>query len=269
MSAAVLEAPPVEQGGDSTTARTDTPPAAQALLEPTPSGRLARLAEQLGPYVGYAGYFVGAGLISGGIVHYPLEPARYGQLAAVGVVVFAVATVFNEFVLAAERPARSRMLRLVGASLLLSMGIGMLSGGIQHFSDFPQRAATLVPVGLVLSYAAFQARNASNVRAALLSITSLAVLLLAAVLYVALHAVAATSTPPLGEHAHGAAEPAPAAAEGGHGDPVQDGHTPGHAPAGGQTAVLEAPTAAATPAELEEMIRQLKIIVDGLGVTAR
>ena len=29
-----------------------------------------------GPYVSYLGDFVGAGRISGGIVHYPLDPSR-------------------------------------------------------------------------------------------------------------------------------------------------------------------------------------------------
>lgn len=32
---------------------------------------------QLAPLLGYVGYFVGAGLISGGIVHYTLDPTRY------------------------------------------------------------------------------------------------------------------------------------------------------------------------------------------------
>ena len=116
----------------------------------------------LGPYLGYVGYFVGAGLISGGIVHQPLDPARYTTIALAGVGVFLAATVLNEFVLAPERPTGLRAVRLILASLALSIGIGMLSGGIQHFSDFPERAAVLIPLGIVLSFLAYVARSANE-----------------------------------------------------------------------------------------------------------
>ncbi len=99
----------------------------------------------LGPYAGYVGYFVGTGLISGGLVHHPLDPARYAKVALAGVAVFLAATVLNDVVLAGQRASRTGVLRLVSASLLLSLGIGMLSGGIQHFADFPARSAVLVP----------------------------------------------------------------------------------------------------------------------------
>ena len=112
-----------------------------------------------GPYLGHVGYFVGAGLISGGIVHQPLDPARYTTIALAGVAIFIGATVLNEFVLAPVRPTGSRAVRLLVASLALSLGIGMLSGGIQHFLDFPRRAAVLSPVGVVLSFVAYVARN--------------------------------------------------------------------------------------------------------------
>lgn len=93
-------------------------------------------------------YFVGAGLISGAVVHHPLDPARYTKIAVVGVLVFLVATLVNEFLLAAERPALPRAILVIAASLLLSFGIGMLSGGLQHFEDFPARGAVLVPLGI-------------------------------------------------------------------------------------------------------------------------
>jgi uncharacterized protein (DUF305 family) len=40
-------------------------------------------------------------------------------------------------------------------SLLLSIGIGMISGGVQHFTDFPLYSSYLIPLGLVLSFVAF------------------------------------------------------------------------------------------------------------------
>lgn len=111
------------------------------------------------PYAGYVGYFVGAGMISGGIVHYPLDPMYYGILVVGGAALFLAATILNEIVLSAAPASTRRLARLVGASLLLSLGIGMLSGGIQHFTDFPERAATLIPCGIALSFGAYVLRN--------------------------------------------------------------------------------------------------------------
>ena len=42
---------------------------------------------------------------------------------------------------------------------MLSLGLGMLSGGIQHFLDFPDYAAALLPIGVLLSLAAYLARE--------------------------------------------------------------------------------------------------------------
>jgi len=111
------------------------------------------------PYLGYVGYFVGAGMISGGIVHYPLNPTYYAVLVAAGVALFLAATILNEVVLSTTPVSTRRLVRLVGASLFLSFGIGMFSGGIQHFTDFPDRAATLIPLGVALSFGAYILRN--------------------------------------------------------------------------------------------------------------
>ncbi len=121
----------------------------------------------LGGYLAYAGCFVGAGLVSGGLVHLPLDRARYLTLALVGVAVFLVATVVQEVVLAAARPSRARLVTVLAGSLLLSLGIGMLSGGVQHFSDFPQRGAVLVPAGIVLSFLGFTVRSGGRPEALL------------------------------------------------------------------------------------------------------
>ncbi|MEV0898165.1 hypothetical protein [Actinoplanes sp. NPDC049802] len=155
----------------------------------------------LGPYLGYIGYFVGAGLISGSVVHYPLDPVRYALIGAAGVLLFLLATVLNEFVLPRQLPAGGQLARIVGGSLLLSMGIGMLSGGIQHFTEFPTRSAVLVPAGLVVSFLAYIMRNAPHRWKAIvgpigLGIVVTAVLAFAGLNYLATHSTAA-------EHGHG------------------------------------------------------------------
>ncbi|MET9819654.1 MULTISPECIES: hypothetical protein [unclassified Streptomyces] len=116
----------------------------------------------IGDCLGYATTFVGAGLTSGAVVHHPLDPDRYTMIALVGAVVFLCATPLNEFVLKRQRPSASTVVAIVLASLALSfgigIGIGMLSGGLQHFEDFPERAAMLIPFGLALSFVRYLLR---------------------------------------------------------------------------------------------------------------
>ncbi|MDQ0948558.1 hypothetical protein QFZ24_002481 [Streptomyces phaeochromogenes] len=150
-------------------------------------------------------YFVGAGLISGAVVHHPLDPARYTKIAIIGVLVFLAATVVNEFLLAADRPAPPRAILVIAASLLLSFGIGMLSGGLQHFEDFPDRGAMLVPLGITVSFIAFVLKDAESSWRRIFGPLGLAVLLTAAVSFFGLRAVAEGMTEPSGEsgHSHG------------------------------------------------------------------
>lgn len=168
----------------------------------------------LGPYLGYIGYFVGAGLISGSVVHYPLDPARYAVIGIAGALVFLLATVLNEFILPRRRPAGGQLLRIVGGSLLLSMGIGMLSGGIQHFNEFPARSAVLVPAGLVVSFIAYIVRNAPHRWKATLGPIGLGVVTTAVLAFAGLNYLAAHST--AAEHGHGAEHGEAAATGGGH-----------------------------------------------------
>jgi hypothetical protein len=150
-------------------------------------------------------YFVGAGLISGAVVHHPLDPARYTKIAVIGVLVFLAATVVNEFLLAPDRPALPRAVLVIAASLLLSFGIGMLSGGLQHFEDFPDRGAVLVPLGITVSFIAFVLKDAQSSWRRIFGPMGLAVLLTATVSFFGLRTVADGLGEPSGEsgHSHG------------------------------------------------------------------
>ncbi len=158
----------------------------------------------LGRYLGYVAYFVGAGLISGAVVHHPMDPSRYTKIAAAGVVVFLFVTIFNEFVLTRTRPGVGSLARALGLSLLLSFGLGMLSGGLQHFEDFPDRAAMLIPSGIVLSFAAYVVHSAparwEDVIGGRTGLVIAVVVLLAGF---GLRHVAATIEPGAGGHGHG------------------------------------------------------------------
>jgi hypothetical protein len=154
----------------------------------------------LGPYLGYIGYFVGAGLISGSVVHYPLDPVRYALIGAAGALLFLLATVLNEFVLPRQRPAGGQLARIVGGSLVLSMGIGMLSGGIQHFTEFPTRSAVLVPAGLMVSFLAYIVRNAPHRWKAIVGPIGLGIAVTAVLAFAGLNYLATHST---ADHGHG------------------------------------------------------------------
>lgn len=196
----------------------DAPPMGRAARRKAHSSRKRSLAAR---YLGYVGYFVGAGLISGAVVHHPLDPDRYTRIAGYGALVFLAATVLNEFVLTRERPALPRMLAVVGSALLLSFGIGMLSGGLQHFDDFPARGAVLVPAGIVVSFIAYVIKDAETPWQRIFSLLGLAVLVVAALAFLGLRNVAASmeTTPDGGGHSHGTSE-----------EPTSDDHAPATSP---------------------------------------
>ncbi len=140
----------------------------------------------------YLGYFVGAGLISDAVVHHPLDADRYTRIALDGARVSLAATVLNEFLLTRERPGPARLLVVIGSSLLFTFGIGMLSGGLQHFDDFPARGAVLVPAGLVVSFIAYVIKDADIPTRRILSLLGLTVLAVAALAFFGLREVAAS-----------------------------------------------------------------------------
>jgi drug/metabolite transporter (DMT)-like permease len=102
-------------------------------------------------YIGAMPCFMGAALIAGGVVHYPIDPPQYAVLSVIGALVFALGTVFNEFVLAPERPPVRRAIWVVTVSLFLSFGVGLTGGCIQHFDQVPEHCAIMTPLGLAMS----------------------------------------------------------------------------------------------------------------------
>lgn len=154
-------------------------------------------------YVGAMLYFVGAALIAGAVVHYPIDPPVYAVICVVGALVFLLGTVVNEFVFAAERPALRRAIALVTFSLLLSFGVGLLGGGIQHFEQFPERSAAMTPIGLLMSYAAFVAKDPEGRWRNLFSLFGAGVVLVAVVTWFGMNAIANSMESPGHGHSHG------------------------------------------------------------------
>ncbi|MFD6227993.1 hypothetical protein ACFWFZ_14080 [Streptomyces sp. NPDC060232] len=189
-------------------------------------------------YTGQMLYFMGAALIAGAVVHYPIDPSLYAIICGVGAVVFLLGTIVNEFVLSDERPAVSQAVSLVAFSLLLSFGVGLVGGGIQHFEQFPERSAWMTPIGLVMSYAAFVAKDSKGRWRHLISPFAAVVVVIAALTWLGMTALAGTIGSDGHSHDHGtttgtpaqpdqapveSASPSKAPAE-----PAQDGHSHGH-----------------------------------------
>jgi len=131
------------------------------------------------PYIGYVMYFLGTGLISGAIVHLPLAPERYTIIMAAGIVLFIAASFVNELLIEKKKLNLADAVRITVFSLLISLGIGMISGGIQHFRETAHYAATLIPLGIALSLFSFIYKQ--NIR---LSISQLGMILLICLLVV-------------------------------------------------------------------------------------
>ena len=223
------------------TSESDAPP-------PTGGRRARRRAKKrtpvIGDYLGYATTFVGAGLISGAVVHHPLDPDRYTVIALVGAGVFLCATLLNEFVLKRQRPSASKVVAIVLASLALSFGIGMLSGGMQHFEDFPERAAMLIPFGLALSFVAYVLRYDPARWRSIIGPTGLLVLVTAAVAFVGLRGIAADMAAESGGGGHSHGEETTSETET---TKTDDGHTEeSHTEDAGTTAPEGSPTAEST-----------------------
>jgi hypothetical protein len=105
---------------------------------------------------------------------------------------------------------------VAASSLALALGIGMVSGSIQHFQDIPERAALLIPLGLILSAAAFLVRNRLRPRKDDLLVIASYVVIVAAFLAFTLSDLASrVADSSEGGHSHGAAAEAatPAAAK--------------------------------------------------------
>ncbi|WP_225804020.1 hypothetical protein [Streptomyces sp. NK15101] len=161
-------------------------------------------------YIGQMLYFMGAALIAGAVVHYPIDPSLYTIICVIGALVFLLGTVVNEFVLADERPALGQAVSLVAFSLLLSFGVGLVGGGIQHFEQFPERSAWMTPVGLLMSYVAFVAKDSKGRWRHLVSPFAAVVAVIAALAWLGMTALAGTIGSDGHGHDHGSTSEAPA-----------------------------------------------------------
>jgi hypothetical protein len=117
--------------------------------------------EVLPPYILYVALYLGVALTGGSVVHLPLDPGRYVLIGAIGVVIFIVASALDarRRHAAAVEGGSGALGRYIAWSVVLSLGLGMLSGSIQHFLDFPHYAAVLLPLGVPVTLVAYLGRE--------------------------------------------------------------------------------------------------------------
>ncbi|GAW28519.1 hypothetical protein [Carboxydocella sp. ULO1] len=111
------------------------------------------------PYFVYLMFFLSIGMLSGSIVHMPLNPGRYSIIMSIALVVFVTASYLNEVKIDKKNMTPWETAKFLFFSLILSIGIGMISGGIQHFDEEPLYASYLIPFGLVLSFISYVLKN--------------------------------------------------------------------------------------------------------------
>lgn len=130
--------------------------------------------------------YVGVGLISGSIVHIGTLGGgitRYVVLIALGIVAFIVGTVL-------EKGRGAITINFIIISVLLSIGVGMVSGGTQHYLDGPVYASFLLPLGLLLGYIMFVLReDKKELKIGKVVIVTISSLLLLGILYEVAHII--------------------------------------------------------------------------------
>ncbi len=110
----------------------------------------------LAPFVTFIAMFVGAGFISGGIVHLGDGFNWWDvSLLGFGVLLFVTGSYIQESIYNKKNLKDGGVLLFLVYSLLLSIGIGMASGGLQHFVDTPGYSTYLIPIGLSIGLVAF------------------------------------------------------------------------------------------------------------------
>jgi len=112
------------------------------------------------PFLTFVMMFLGAGFISGGIVHLG-EGANMWDISLLitGILFFIIGSYVQEIIYNKKSLKEGGTVKFLFFSLLLSLGVGMVSGGIQHFVDTPTYSAYLIPIGIFLGVMAYTFKN--------------------------------------------------------------------------------------------------------------
>lgn len=151
-------------------------------------------------YAVYMGLFIGTGFLSGAIVHLPLNPVRFAIIGLIGAIIFVASSTLNELKILKREASHEEIVKLILFSILLALGVGMISGGVQHFDEVPVYASKLIPAGVILSLIGFVLKNGINLHRTQTMKLTVAALVFVAVLGTSLNVYAnSLSEPSSGE----------------------------------------------------------------------
>jgi Domain of unknown function (DUF305) len=142
-------------------------------------------------YLSYLSLFIGTGFISRAIVHSGKlsDIPKYIAIGVLGVFLFAIGSLTQEILSGKHSMNKLEAAKFFLFSLFLSIGIGMISGGFQHFTDFPAYSSFLIPIGFMLSWSAFLFKNNAGFNSKIMA-TTVGILVLCLPLYLGLSAYA-------------------------------------------------------------------------------
>jgi hypothetical protein len=86
--------------------------------------------------------YIGISFITGAIAHGFFSGTRQIITAIIGVVLFIIGTLLEEW---------TSNMKTIALSALLAIAIGAITWGLQHFPDSPERSAWILPLGLIAS----------------------------------------------------------------------------------------------------------------------
>jgi hypothetical protein len=156
------------------------------------------------PFVAYLLLFVGLGFVSGSIVHLgeTSQISRFVTIGIIGMVMFVLGSYLQEIKLSNRNLPKSDTLLYILYSLALSVGIGMMSGGTQHFLDFPVYASYLLPFGLVIAFVFYILRSSHHLSRKVWSGLIVSIVAITIPVFLGLNAYAKSLPTGTGHHAH-------------------------------------------------------------------
>lgn len=140
-------------------------------------------------YISHVLRYVGVGLISGSIVHAGTLGGGYTKyiiLIMLGIIGFVVGTLLE------KNEHNKSLISFIIISVILSIGVGMVSGGTQHYLDGPIYASLLIPLGIGTGYLAFLFRDyRKSISVKRITLTFIGMATLAVMLYYIAHLIPA------------------------------------------------------------------------------
>jgi hypothetical protein len=115
----------------------------------------------LRPFLQYLSLYLSIALVGESIVHLPINPVRFSIIGCIGLALFIVSSYFEALRKKESGELNMTTARYLGLSFILSLGLGMLSGSIQHYLDSPFYASALIPIGFLMAFISYSLREAS------------------------------------------------------------------------------------------------------------